>query len=52
MSSNKSFSDRRDEDRDTIVSFWSSFPGVVTGVVIVLVVVGTFIWSAISDLSS
>lgn len=50
MSYNKSFNDRRDESMRDVVAFWGTLRGLITAGVIVALVVGTILWSAVSDL--
>ena len=52
MSDNKSFNDRRDESTREVVAFWGSLKGLITAGAIIVLVIGTLIWSAVSDLLS
>ena len=52
MSDNKSFKDRRDDSTREVVAFWGTLRGLITAGVILAVVLGTVIWSAVGDLLS
>lgn len=48
--SNKSFSDRRSDQHDEIGAFWATTQGLATGLVILALVAGTFVWNVVASL--